>query len=254
LNSVQLPFKSLARTSAQERNAQYQPGGEHIAFISNRSGQDQIWLWHAQREQAHQLSTELSQGLINNVSWSPDGKRLAWTANGKLAILDLQGNQVNVTADKLINSVLAWHQENQLLVLVDDPVPGGMYLLNLDDNKLTPYGINYVESAWVHQGYLYYSDLDGDVFVRNFHRRVDEKIAENKPLPQLNGKAMFIQGEFIYSVDQTDFMLNQYGSQGQLVKAMMQLKPTAWKVTGLKGNKLLLSQFIAIDHDIVMIE
>jgi len=60
--------------------------------------------------------------------------------------------------------------------------------------------------------------------------------------------------QIIYGVDKYSFMLNQYNLDGHLIKSMMRLKPTAWKVTGLKDDQLLLSQFIAINQDIVILE
>ena len=73
-------------------------------------------------------------------------------------------------------------------------------------------------------------------------------------LPELNGKALFINDPFIYSVDQDSFILNQYNLQGQFIKSITQLEAMAWKVSGLKGNQVLLSQFIAINHDIVVLQ
>jgi len=254
LNSTQLPFNSIARTTAQERNAKYQPNGDYIAFISDRGGRDQLWLWHEPQAQASPLSAELSYGRIDNFSWSPDGNQIALIADDKFILIDLQGNKQQLVTEKTLYSVLDWYQDNQLLVLVNDPFPGGLYLLNLNDNMLTPFGINDVESAWVLKDKLFYSNLNGEVFRRELAGSTNNLANEPQLIPQLNGKAMFISDEFIYSVDNKTFMLNQYDTNGQFVKAITQLKPTAWKVTGLKNNKLLLSQFIAIDHDIVMLE
>jgi len=248
LNSQLLPFTSFARSSAQERRALYQPYGERIAFISDRSGQDQLWLWH--EGQAAQFSFGPSQSSIDNFSWSPDGKYLAWVSNDGLAIADLKGEVQLFNTDKPLYSVLSWYTENQLLVLVNDPEPGGLYRLDINKHKLSAFDINQVEAAWVNHDQLFYSNVNAEVFTRPLNK---DK-SESKRLAGLNGKALFINEHSIYSVDKNSFILNQFTLQGELLKPVMPLNSLAWKVTDLKDNQLLLSQFIAINHDIVMLE
>ncbi|MFT5759209.1 MAG: DNA-binding winged helix-turn-helix (wHTH) protein/Tol biopolymer transport system component [Alteromonadaceae bacterium] len=252
LNNQKLLFTNLARSTAQERNALYQPNGELLAFISDRSGQDQLWLWRQSQGQgqASQLTFAANQTKIHNFSWSPDGKYLAWVSNDRLTITDLNGKIQVYDTEKPLYSILSWYADNQLLVLLNDPQPRGMYRFDIDKDKLTPYGINQVESAWVHHKQLIYSDVDGEVFTRF----LDDENIEIKRLSELNGKALFRNEQFIYSVDQDSFILNQYTLQGQFIKAIIRLEAKAWKVSGLKGNQLLLSQFIAINHDIVMLQ
>jgi WD40 repeat protein len=252
LSSPILPFIGLARSAAQDRNALYQPNGEQIAFISDRSGQDQLWLWRGSqgKGQASQLSFVTSQTGILNFSWSPDGKHLAWVSDDGLAMTNLKGKVTHIQTDKPLYSVLSWYAEKQLLVLINDPEPGGMYRFDLEQNKLTPLRINQVEAAWVHQNMLLYSNVNGDVFTRS----LDVESTEFKRLSELNGKALFVNESFIYSVDQDSLILNQYNLQGKFIKPIISLKAFNWKVTGLKDNQLLLSQFIAINHDIVMLE
>ena len=248
LNSQNLKFTSLARSTAQDRNALYQPNGDQIAFISDRSGQDQLWLWN--NGHASQLSFNSYNTSIRNFNWSPDGKFLAWVSNDKLAITDLNGKTQFFHTGKPLYTILSWYEENQLLVLLNDPQPGGLYRLDLHQNKLSSFEINQVESAWVHRNQLFYSNIDGDVFTHVLNK---ENI-EITRLPELNGKALFINDPFIYSVDQDSFILNQYNLQGQFIKSITQLEAMAWKVSGLKGNQVLLSQFIAINHDIVVLQ
>jgi DNA-binding winged helix-turn-helix (wHTH) protein/Tol biopolymer transport system component len=248
LNSQKQLFTSLARSTAQDRNALYQPNGDQIAFISDRSGQDQLWLLY--NGHASQLSFDTHNTSIRNFSWSPDGKYLAWVSNDRLAITDLNGETQFFHTGKPLYTILSWYAENQLLVLINDPQPGGLYRLDLDQNKLSSFEINQVELAWVHRNQLFYSNVDGEVFTYF----LDDENIEIKRLPELNGKALFINEQFIYSVDQDSFILNQYDLQGQFTKSITPLEAMAWKVSGLKGNQLLLSQFIAINHDIVVLQ
>jgi DNA-binding winged helix-turn-helix (wHTH) protein len=249
-NSQKRRFTSLARSTAQERNALYQPNGDRIAFISDRSGQDQIWLWHQSHDQASQLTFASNNTRIHNFSWSPDGKHLAWVSKDKLAITDLNGITQHIDTEKPLYSIISWYADNQFLVLINDPQPGGLYRLDLDQSKLSSFGVNNIEGAWVHNNQLIYSNVDGEVFTRS----LGDKNIDAKRLPELNGKALFIHEKFIYSVDQDNLILNQYNLHGQITKPITPLEAMAWKVSGLQGNQLLLSQLININHDIVILQ
>jgi hypothetical protein len=135
-------------------------------------------------------------------------------------------------------------------VLINDPQPGGLYRLDLDQSKLSSFGVNNIEGAWVHNNQLIYSNVDGEVFTRS----LGDKNIDAKRLPELNGKALFIHEQFIYSVDQDSLILNQYNLQGQITKPITPLEAMAWEVSGLQGNQLLLSQLININHDIVILQ
>lgn len=248
LNSVVLPFSSIARSFAQEHYALFQPEGERVAFISDRSGSDQLWIWH--HNTASQLSYVTHQSKIESFSWSPDGTRLAWAANDKLLISDLNGNIQTFNLSKPVYTVLSWYQDNQFLVLLNDPQPSGLYHLDIEKNELTQFGVNLVEGAWVVQDQIVYRDTTGAVFIRS----LDADKKENKRLSNLNGKAAFVAEPFIYHVDKNSFMLNQYDLEGQRIKPIIRLKEMAWKVTGLKGDELLLTQFISVNQDIMMLE
>ena len=248
LTQQKLPFANLARSAAQDKHALYQPNGEQIAFISDRSGQDELWLWH--KGKATQLSFLSPQASIQNFSWSPDGKQLAWASNDGLAIIDLKGEVQLLSTDKPLYSVLSWYGENQLLVLLNDPQPGGLYRFDFQKNTLRPFGVNQVEGAWVYHNQLIYSNVHGEVFTRS----LDENNTEIKRLAQLNGKTLLINESFIYSVNPDSFILNQYNLTGQFIKPVTHLNASAWRITGLKNDQLLLSQFIALNHDIVMLQ
>jgi len=67
----------------------YSPDGSRVAFLSGRSGSQQIWLARADGTEPRQL-TRLQPGTvhIHGLEWSPDGKRLAiaGTLPGKAGI------------------------------------------------------------------------------------------------------------------------------------------------------------------------
>lgn len=62
----------------------WSPDGSTIAFRSNRTGKNQVWLLHTDGGEAVQL-TDIKQG-INDFVWSPDGSQLALTIKGELKL------------------------------------------------------------------------------------------------------------------------------------------------------------------------
>ncbi len=248
LHNRALPFTSFSRSTSNDRHAKFQPLGEHIAFLSDRSGEDQIWLWRDNI--LTQLSNQESQGNIHQFHWAPDGKSIAWVSNGKLAISDLNGNVRFLQADKLMYSILSWHKTGQLFVSINDPIPGGLYRYDIAKGTLHKFGLNQVEAVWINGKSLYYSVHNGSVFLAG----LDNPKAKPQFLPALNGKAMLLKANQIFSVDQNTLSLSQYNLNGEWQGELMPLKPMAWKVTDLRENQLLLDQFIAISNDIVVLQ
>ncbi|WP_223588904.1 S9 family peptidase [Neobacillus bataviensis] len=66
----------------KDTSPQWSPDGSMLAFRSNRTGKNQVWLLHTNGGEAVQL-TNVKQG-IGEFVWSPDGKQLALTINGEL--------------------------------------------------------------------------------------------------------------------------------------------------------------------------
>ncbi len=62
----------------------WSPDGKTLAFRSNRTGKNQVYLLHTDGGEAVQL-TDVKQG-VGGFSWSPDGKQLALVINGELKL------------------------------------------------------------------------------------------------------------------------------------------------------------------------
>ena len=77
-----VPARKLIGWTQSDMDPQFSPDGRRIAFLSDVSGSDQIWIANSDGSNPSRL-TWLSTGLANSPRWSPDGKRIvfAWIQN-----------------------------------------------------------------------------------------------------------------------------------------------------------------------------
>ena len=97
------PTRNLTNSSdAHDRWARWSPDGRKIAFISDRSGEDQVYLIDQDGlGKPEQLTTD-HVGMLYAAEWSPCGKRLAFSdKDRKLYVLTIEDKSlVEVARDK----------------------------------------------------------------------------------------------------------------------------------------------------------
>ena len=86
---------SLTRTpGANERNAQYSPDGKSIAYISDRTGETELYLQAIDGTPVKQL-TKGSDTYIRNFYWSPDSKSVIYTdRKNRMRMLDVASGKL----------------------------------------------------------------------------------------------------------------------------------------------------------------
>ncbi len=91
---------NLSRTSGtHERDALWSPNGKHIAWLSDKSGEYEIWVSNANGSgQPRQLTTGGNTYKFN-ISWSPNSKLIAWNDQGySLYITDFESGKTRKMA------------------------------------------------------------------------------------------------------------------------------------------------------------
>lgn len=106
------PTRNLTNSSnAFDRDAVWSPDGKTVAFISDMSGEDQIYLVPQDGAGPPTALTTANVGQLDGLRWSPDGARLAvGDHDGKVLVVDVANKQLLEVADDLFGRVFdyAW--------------------------------------------------------------------------------------------------------------------------------------------------
>lgn len=94
--------RNLTRTpGAHDKHAAFSPDGSTVAFVSDRSGEEQLWLVDHKGEQAPRQLTQGLQRFLYAPKWSPDGRWLLFgDAEGVLRLADATTGDLVVVADE----------------------------------------------------------------------------------------------------------------------------------------------------------
>jgi Tol biopolymer transport system component/DNA-binding winged helix-turn-helix (wHTH) protein len=120
-----------------EFEADYQPHGGGLAFVSARSGQPEIWLGDADGQGLRQL-TNLGASAITNLRWSPGGDRLACNAviagQQRILVADPAGGTPRQVTTGYPREIFgSWAANGQALLVGADAGSGWqLYRLPLD--------------------------------------------------------------------------------------------------------------------------
>ncbi len=94
--------RNLTQSSgAHDRNVEWSPNGKYISYISDRTGEDEIYIQNQNgMEKAIQITSGSDTYKYNPV-WSPDSKKLLWSDKmGRLLYVDIDSKKVTtVVAD-----------------------------------------------------------------------------------------------------------------------------------------------------------
>jgi len=159
--------RNLTRSSdAHDRMARWSPDGARIAYVSDASGEEEIWLIAQDGSgEATQLTDGSGAGMFFALAWSPDGDMLGYTdKDGRLWVVDVASGQRTQVADQR-NGLLGgfgWspHGGHIALALNDPSGFGSIYIWSRSDGELrrvTGELFNEFSPAWGPNGdYLFY--------------------------------------------------------------------------------------------------
>lgn len=109
-------YSSFERSTRGEDYATFQPGGELIAFWSQRSGQQQLWI--SDGNGPRQLTHFPMDTFINGIDWAADGKSLLVNVSGVLTQVFLDSTQKSFLFEHPVARLFQWESENNSALLI----------------------------------------------------------------------------------------------------------------------------------------
>jgi DNA-binding winged helix-turn-helix (wHTH) protein/Tol biopolymer transport system component len=149
--------QTIHHSTVMDYQAKYQPLTANISFVSDRSGEQQIWF--AQNEQLKQLSHFETNTHIHSYIWSLDGQSLALTIKGKLQLLTLDGQAQLITTSFKILDVYQWVDNQQVLLSIIEQASD---VNQNQQRKVVLFNINTGEHEVIFQGFSDWAQLDND--------------------------------------------------------------------------------------------
>jgi len=149
--------QTIHHSTVEDYQAKYQPKTANISFVSNRSGEQQLWF--SQSGELKQLSHFDTHTRINSYVWSLDGQSLALAIRGKLQLLTLDGQAKLITTSFKVIDVYQWADNQQILLSIIEP---GQTASQNQQRKVVLFDINTGEHKVVFQGFSHWAQLDNE--------------------------------------------------------------------------------------------
>ena len=94
-------LRNLTRSpAAHDKHPAFAPDGSSLAFVSDRSGEEQLWLVDHKGEQAPRQLTQGLAAMLHAPKWSPDGRWLLFgDKDGVLRLCEVASGELRQLAD-----------------------------------------------------------------------------------------------------------------------------------------------------------
>mgnify|MGYP000651635432 CR=1 FL=1 len=161
---------NLTRSAAHDRNATWSPDGKTIAWVSDASGEDEIWIQKYDGTEPAQQLTKNSDTYKFFIRWSPDSKKIMWNDRKlRLQYIDIETRNVTLVNQSQYNiiSYFDWSPDSKWITFSDESSNemNIVYLYSVTDKQTYPATssqFNSFEPTFSHDGkYLVFiSDRD----------------------------------------------------------------------------------------------
>jgi tricorn protease len=135
------PTRNLTNTSGvHERGSKWSPDGKWIAFISDRSGEDEIWILAQDAAGDPVRITEGGDVYKYSLEWSPDSRKLLWNDRKmRLRYVEIESKAVTEVAQATAWEItdFAWSPDSKWIsfVMPEEQSLTKLLLYSLDTRK-----------------------------------------------------------------------------------------------------------------------
>jgi len=254
-------YESLAvhRSILSEREAKFEPSGSRVAFISERDGTQQLWLTELNEQaiaekkylnEPKQLSFLSGNPQIYSFVWSFDGKLLVALVDGKLNLINLDGQASAVTTDYAVIDLYQAPAEDHVLIEIVEDGLEKVILLNLQS----------MARQTLYQGDVHWAQLSpmGELFVSNLKQKVF-RWSDGQAQPLQGIEAMQLSAKFLYSNNRLlltgkDNTLWQYELSSQNLQRLFRFNQVLKHVDSVdfENRQVLITSVASTSKEIVL--
>jgi len=241
------PYSSFERSNLGENHAVFQPDGELIAFWSERSGGEQLWISDGNNTQ--QLTQFPVDTSVRGINWAADGKSLLFTANGVMTQVFLNSKQKAYPLEHPVALLFDWDSKNHTALLLLR-IKGVLKFVEYDFNNSTIREINDKKILWAlksENGQLIYKD-----HLSQFWKPGAVEDHHIKALDNQSGKSksFVVKDNKIYAINNQN-QLWSYDLDNDVFKVLGNVSQDVDYLTDINQNQLLMTIQVSAKKEVV---
>jgi len=129
--------KQITNSEWRERSGKYSPDGNYLAYLSDESGDDEVWIYEIETGGRKKLTKQASKKELQ--MWSPDSKQVLFTSNNSIYSIDVENSIITKLAYNEAGGFNLWQfsPDGKWLVYTrsDDYENSEIYLYNIEESK-----------------------------------------------------------------------------------------------------------------------
>lgn len=138
------PTRNVTRTpGVHERDSKWSPDGRWISYISDATGEDEIWIAPQDGQGTAVQLTRNGDNYKFRPVWSPDSRKIMWSdRKQRLLVVDLETKAVTTVAESPVGTIAeyAWSPDSRFVAFTkfEDQTMGRIFLYSLESKQATP--------------------------------------------------------------------------------------------------------------------
>jgi len=241
-----LEHSIIERSTLAEEHAIFQPNGDLVAFVSGRSGENQIWI--TGNNSLRKITQFPIDSYIQGLNWSADGESLLVNLNNEIIQIFLDTSHKNFPIEHRIEKLFQWNSEQGtalLMIRINGTSKLVEYnLISSEFKVIKDSGVKWALKS--EDGRLIYSD--------NTNHFWQPGPAEYQLIPLLSGQNILdrflIKDNVIYAIN-AENKLWSYDLDSGLLEIMREMPDNIDYLTDISETQLLLELRISAKKEVV---